>query len=198
MALSQKQRDFVDRYIGEAKWNATEAARQAGYAHPNVQGSRLLANVSIKAEIARVVSERVISRDELLIELAEQARFDLGQFLHIPQGYTDPPPPIGPDDEPTPPPFVGVDLQKIIDAGAGRFIKSISPTRYGDKIEFHDPFAAKRLIARHLLDTGTPDNPIHTVTESRAEWEQRAAQRAASAANTLAEFGEPDEPDGAE
>lgn len=51
---------------------------------------------------------------------------------------------------------------------------------------------------------GTPDNPIHTVTESRGEWEQRAAERASAAASTLAEFEDddppdsPDEPDGTE
>lgn len=45
--------------------------------------------------------------------------------------------------------------------------------------------------------TGTPDNPVHTVTESREEWERRAAARAAAAGATLAEFDEP-EPDGTE
>lgn len=42
---------------------------------------------------------------------------------------------------------------------------------------------------------GTEADPIHTVTESREEWERRAAERAAAAAATLAEFA--DEPDGA-
>lgn len=43
--------------------------------------------------------------------------------------------------------------------------------------------------------SGTPDDPIHTVTESRAEWEQRAAERASAAASTLAEFDDDDPPD---
>ena len=47
--LTRKQRIFVLAYLEEL--NATDAARRAGYAHPNTQGPRLLVNVSISAAI---------------------------------------------------------------------------------------------------------------------------------------------------
>lgn len=51
MALSPKQEQFVSAYIGVANGNATEAARRAGYAHPNKQGPALLVNLGIKIRI---------------------------------------------------------------------------------------------------------------------------------------------------
>lgn len=50
--LNPKQEAFVSAYIGDAKGNATEAARIARYAEPNVQGPRLLVNVRIQDRIA--------------------------------------------------------------------------------------------------------------------------------------------------
>ena len=42
-----KLQRFIDFYDG----NATEAARKAGYTHPNIQASRLLTNISISTAI---------------------------------------------------------------------------------------------------------------------------------------------------
>lgn len=36
--LTNKQRAFINYYLGESKMNATDAARRAGYKHPNKQG----------------------------------------------------------------------------------------------------------------------------------------------------------------
>ena len=47
MNLTIKQKRFIDSFDG----NATESARKAGYKNPNVAGSRLLANDSIKEAI---------------------------------------------------------------------------------------------------------------------------------------------------
>lgn len=49
--MTEKQRRFVEAYMGDAAGNATEAARLAGYAHPNTQGPRLLVNVGIAREL---------------------------------------------------------------------------------------------------------------------------------------------------
>jgi phage terminase small subunit len=49
--LTNKQFEFVAAYLGKANKNATEAARIAGYAHPLVQGPRLLGNVRIESAI---------------------------------------------------------------------------------------------------------------------------------------------------
>ena len=66
--LPPKRRAFVLAYLGEAKGNATEAARMAGYAHPGTQGHRLLQNVHVASalESAReeTTSERILTAEE--------------------------------------------------------------------------------------------------------------------------------------
>lgn len=48
--LTNKQRAFIDAYCGASKFNATDAARRAGYKHPHVQGAQNLSKLS--AQIA--------------------------------------------------------------------------------------------------------------------------------------------------
>jgi phage terminase small subunit len=81
MGLSNKKRVFIEEYL--TCWNATEAARRAGYTYPNKQGPRLLVDVGIKAEIEQRISEKAMSADEVLTRLAEHARGDMGDFLDI-------------------------------------------------------------------------------------------------------------------
>ena len=52
--LPPKRRAFVEAYCGAAQGNATKAARMAGYAKPNPEGSRLLANASVAEAIAKI------------------------------------------------------------------------------------------------------------------------------------------------
>ena len=67
-ALSQKRRQFVLYYTGEAHGNATEAAKRAGYKNPRVIGARLLKVASVTAAIeeARKQDEgpKIMSRRE--------------------------------------------------------------------------------------------------------------------------------------
>jgi len=49
MKNSPRQKKFILEYLIDL--NATKAAERAGYKHPNVQGSQLLSNPAIKAEI---------------------------------------------------------------------------------------------------------------------------------------------------
>lgn len=53
--MTGRQRIFVDEYIKTG--NATAAARHAGYANPNMQGARMLANDSIKAAISEQMKD---------------------------------------------------------------------------------------------------------------------------------------------
>lgn len=50
--LTTKQLTFVAAYVGEARGNATKAARLAGYAKPGQEGHRLLKNADIQAAVA--------------------------------------------------------------------------------------------------------------------------------------------------
>lgn len=81
--MNKKQRVFVEEYL--QCWNATEAAKRAGYSERTArqQGSRLLSNVDISEEIKRRIDEMAMSADEVLIRLGDMARGDLGEFLDI-------------------------------------------------------------------------------------------------------------------
>lgn len=55
--LTARQQAFVAAYIGEARYNATKAARIAGYSHPNKQGPALLVNLGIREAIDAHLAE---------------------------------------------------------------------------------------------------------------------------------------------
>jgi phage terminase small subunit len=55
LALTEQQQAFVDHYVECA--NATEAARLAGYSHPNKQGPRLLKHPEIAVELKRMIAD---------------------------------------------------------------------------------------------------------------------------------------------
>lgn len=65
--LPYKRRLFVEAYAGEAKGNATEAARIAGYKQPQAQGSRLLKNVEVSRALEELTKEHptVLSGQQL-------------------------------------------------------------------------------------------------------------------------------------
>ena len=79
--LTFRQRLFVSYYLGEAGGNATDAARKAGYPHPNTQGPRLLVNVRIRAAIDAKLDSVALSADEVLARLSELASSDLGDYI---------------------------------------------------------------------------------------------------------------------
>ena len=54
--LTAKQSAFIDAYLGEAKMNATQAARIAGYKHPEVQGAENLRK--LRPYISKTMDER--------------------------------------------------------------------------------------------------------------------------------------------
>jgi phage terminase small subunit len=59
--LTEKQRRFVEAYMGQAKGNATEAARLAGYSGTphalEVTASRLLRNAEVRAVLAHLAEQ---------------------------------------------------------------------------------------------------------------------------------------------
>jgi phage terminase small subunit len=86
--LTNKQRVFIDEYL--QCWNATEAARRAGYSErtATVIGHENLTKPDIRAEIETRLSEKHMSADEALTLLADMARGDLGEFMDVtPSGF---------------------------------------------------------------------------------------------------------------
>ena len=74
-SLSPKRKRFVDEYLFDL--NATKAADRAGYKHPNVQGSQLLAMPVIKAIVSTNIERRCegarVDADWVLQHLEKEA-----------------------------------------------------------------------------------------------------------------------------
>jgi phage terminase small subunit len=81
--LTNKQRLFVEEYL--QSWNATDAARKAGYSQKTafIIGYENLRKPYIRAFIDKRLSESVMSADEALKRLSDQARASLLPFIDI-------------------------------------------------------------------------------------------------------------------
>jgi hypothetical protein len=128
--MRNKRLAFINAYL--KTWNATSAAREAGYKQPHSQGSRLLENVEVKDAIRARLADITMDTDEILVRLTEQARGEAGQY-------------IGPDGE--------FDFAGLIEAGKQHLIKSvtITTTKEGGsrRVEFYSAQDALRDLARH-------------------------------------------------
>ena len=80
MKLTQKQKTFIDAYCSVSKFNATDAARRAGYKHPEVQGSQNLAKLSV--EISKRMQELREKSGASIMNQQELAEF----FTRVTQG----------------------------------------------------------------------------------------------------------------
>lgn len=132
-SCSPREQLFIEAYCGAARFNATAAARMAGYSarsHQSLrqQASRLLT----RAHIARAIAERLEARrqqlqmdgDEALGHLSTIARGDIRQVL--PEGHP---------------------LRALPDEAAA-LIKAVRPTKYGLVIELYDRVRALELLAK--------------------------------------------------
>lgn len=141
MPINRKQQAFIDAYFA-CGMNATRAAIEAGYAEDSarMQGSRLLTNDDIKAEVERRYKEMVMPADEILARLTEQARGDIGDVV---------------DDN------GAIDIRKARRLGKTGLIRKVKRTTttftdeqgngkesFTDEIEFHDPQKAMQLLGK--------------------------------------------------
>ena len=81
MGLTKKQRVFIDEYV--KCWNASEAARRAGYSKKTAYsiGQENLNKPEIKLEIDDRLASIRMSSDEVLKEFTDIARSDMGDFV---------------------------------------------------------------------------------------------------------------------
>lgn len=136
MAISKKQKNFCHEYIRD--FNATQAAIRAGYSPRSAkqQGSRLLTKDDLLEYLGSLIEEVKMTPDEVVIRLSEIARSSPETFLTF-EGNT-----------------WKVDIPKAKRENKMHLIKSITPTRYGPKIELLDPLKALEMIGRyHTLFT---------------------------------------------
>lgn len=129
MSLTGKQRAFVNHYL--QSWNASEAARQAGYSEKTAGsiGSENLQKPEIKAEIERrLITQHAPSQDEIIFWLSEIVRASIADFATVDGG------------------IVSVDPLAV--KQRGHLIKSMRQTKYGVEIEMYDRLTALDKLAR--------------------------------------------------
>jgi len=127
MALNRKRRVFVEEYL--KCWNGSEAARQAGYAHPGSQAHRLLKNDEIQQLIRRRVNEKCMAADEVLLRLADMARADIRGLVSVREDNS-----------------WNIDWETA--EGKTHLIKSAREGKYGLTLELYDAQAALEKIGK--------------------------------------------------
>lgn len=97
--LTAKQLTFIDAYLGEAKMNAAQAARIAGYKHPETQGAENLRK--LRPYIDKVMNERhsdaIATQEEIQKfftavvrgEVKEEVVSNNGKILEVPASTKD-------------------------------------------------------------------------------------------------------------
>lgn len=125
--LTNKQRVFVEEYL--RCWNATEAARLAGYKNPRQAGSENLSKPDIATEVKTRITEKTMSADEVLNRLSDHARSTMADFLDEAEE--------------------NLDLAKAAVRGKLHLVKKFTKTDKGTSIELYDAQAALVHIGRH-------------------------------------------------
>lgn len=131
--LTPKQRRFIEAYL--QTWNASEAARQAGYRGAvDRTGSRLLGLIEIQAAVKARMVETTMQSDEVLKRLADQATLNASRFFVFEEV----------DGELV---MAGINWRVFRDHGY--LVKKLSYDRKGRPvIEFHDAQRALELIGK--------------------------------------------------
>ncbi len=132
--LTSKQKVFVEEYL--KCWNTAEASRRAGYSKRTARtnGSRLLTNADIKAYIEERLKEKILSSNEVLVRLSDQARVDMADFVNE-------------DGE--------FDLAKAKKLGVTHLIQEVKASKWGHKsVKLYSAQSALQLTGKyHALFT---------------------------------------------
>ena len=155
MSLTGRQRLFVDEYL--SCWNATEAARRAGYkGRPDSVGPQLLRNIRIAALVKAKIEDRSLKVPEGLQILGAHARSSLSVFFKADLRWTDTPLPgeeIIEEEDVVNASGVSVksylvkrivvDMDQVLDPERAKLIKKFtSSPRNGVSIELYDAQSA--------------------------------------------------------
>lgn len=80
-SLNARQRLFVAYVLADPSFNATEAARKAGFAQPHSQGPRLAKHPAVRAAIDARLDQVGLTADEILANFSEMATCTIEDFL---------------------------------------------------------------------------------------------------------------------
>lgn len=127
MALNRRQQQFIDEYL--QCWNATEAAKRAGYSKRTAHsiGHENLNKPEIREELDRRLAASHMSAAEALMRLAAQARANVGSVMDK-KG--------------------NINVKALKKAAAAGLVKSYSVTDTGTRVVFYDAQAAMDKILR--------------------------------------------------
>jgi hypothetical protein len=140
--LTLRQRLFVHHLLrGEP---AYRAVMLAGYNCPSKGSASTLSTQLLRVPIVReaydVGLEAAMPADEVKIRLSEHARADVTDILAGCYSLE-----CTPDGQA----YRTFDVAKARRLGLGHLVKSVTPTKYGDRVELHDSQAALVHLGRH-------------------------------------------------
>lgn len=141
--LTNKQQAFVDAYLGCL--NGAEAARRVSprAKRPDQIAYEYLRKPEIAEAIRAGLTKRAMASEEVLARLSEHARADVRDLFTFDEAGQ----------------IAGLNLSR---SAPLHLIKSITPTKYGTKIELHDAQAALGQLGRHhglFVDKIAPTDP---------------------------------------
>lgn len=151
---TNKQKVWLEEYL--ECWNATEAARRAGYASPNAAGPRMLLKDSIKEKIQARLNEKVMSADEVMVILSDIAHGTIEDFMNVDEDGK-----------------LEFDFARAKKENKLKLINKVIPTREGLKVELQDRMKALELIGKHHglfrdnLDITSGSEPIQIIITER-------------------------------
>lgn len=134
--LPAKQQRFVDEYCVDS--NGTQAAIRAGYSPKtaNEQGSRLLANISVKRAVkekkAEIAEESKLKASDVIDELRKIAFSDITQVMSFSASKAK------------------IKPSRTLSEDAKKIVASVSQTKAGLTVKLHDKVKALELLGRYL------------------------------------------------
>lgn len=168
--LNDRQARFVDEYLIDL--NGTQAAIRAGYSAKtaNEQASRLLANVSVQAQLQRRMKDREqrteINADYVLKRLVEIDQLDVLDILDNVGNFK----PVMEWPKTWRQTLSGVDLQEIMSGEVETVIR---------KIKWPDKLRNLELLGKHVAVSAFREqvevNVTHTLSERMAKARERAS-----------------------
>ena len=170
--VTRRQKVFIEHYL--QTWNASEAARRAGYTgDAKVIGSRLLTYVHVKDAITQRMKETAMKTDEVLSRLADVARVNMGDFVEVHDKVEElPVNPVDPSAGTMMVHFQEFEINWDAVKNRGHMIKKLTMTRAGPVIELHDGLAALVKIGeaeRLFVQRTSLENPDGSPMSQKAD-----------------------------
>jgi phage terminase small subunit len=83
--LTTRQERFIDAYCGESRFNASDAARRAGYSEKQAAsiGCQLKKTPYIRARIDEILQDNTLSAPEVLHELTDVGMRGIDEFIEV-------------------------------------------------------------------------------------------------------------------